>query len=79
MQLTDHEHHWPDCPYVFHWLKKPLGAHLKGPKATSVNKPNGRKTGTIAAENPFPAALPDGKLLKDLVSRAGLEPERVIE
>jgi integrase len=30
MQLTDHALNWPDCPYVFHWLKKPLGAHLKG-------------------------------------------------
>jgi integrase len=30
MQLTDHAENWPDCPYVFHWLKKPLGAHLKG-------------------------------------------------
>lgn len=25
MQLADHEHNWLDCPYVFHWLKKPLG------------------------------------------------------
>ncbi len=30
MQLTDHRENWPDCPYVFHWLKKPLGAHMKG-------------------------------------------------
>jgi integrase len=30
MQLTDHECNWPDCPYMFHWLKKPIGAHLKG-------------------------------------------------
>jgi integrase len=30
MQLTEHDENWPDCRYVFHWLKKPLGAHLKG-------------------------------------------------
>jgi hypothetical protein len=35
---------------------------------------DGHKTGTVAPENVFPAALADCKLLKDLVSRAGLEP-----
>jgi len=141
MQLSDHEHNWPDCPYVFHWLKKPLGAHLKGWKeacdraelpglkfhdlrrsavrnmeragiprniamgitghrtesvylrydivsdrdlkqaATKLEgylgeqrTNNGHKTGTIAPENWFPAALPDCKLLNLMVSRAGLEP-----
>jgi integrase len=29
-QHSNHKQHWPDCPFVFHWLKKPLGAHLKG-------------------------------------------------
>ena len=36
MQFTDHERNWPDCQYVFHWLKKPLGAHLKGWKEACV-------------------------------------------
>jgi integrase len=143
MQLADHNHNWPDCPYVFHWLKKPLGAHLKGWKeackdaglpdlkfhdlrrsavrnmeragiprnvamgitghrtesvyrrydivsdrdlkqaATKLENyigeqrtenANGHKTGTIAGESWFPVALPDCKLLNQMVSRAGLEP-----
>ena len=143
MQLTDHEHNWPDCSYVFHWLRKPLGAHLKGwreacirgglpglkfhdlrrsavrnmeragiPRniamsitghptesvyrrydiisdrdlrsaatrlevyigeqmAETANPENSAKDG----HNPqSPAPLPDCKLLKELVSRAGIEP-----
>ena len=35
-QLADHKKHWADCPFVFHWLKKPLGAHLKGWKEAGV-------------------------------------------
>ncbi len=30
MQLSDREQNWPDCPYVFHWHDRPIGAHLKG-------------------------------------------------
>jgi len=30
MQLSDREQNWPDCPYVFHWHHRPIGAQLKG-------------------------------------------------
>jgi integrase len=33
MQASDRNQNWPDCPYVFHWNDRPIGAHLKGWRA----------------------------------------------
>ena len=30
VELADHDAHWPNVPYVFHFTERPIGEHMKG-------------------------------------------------
>jgi hypothetical protein len=30
MQKAERDQNWPSCPWVFHYLGKPIGGHIKG-------------------------------------------------
>jgi hypothetical protein len=39
MQSSDRDQNWPNCPYVFHWHNRPIGAHLKRGGERRVSAP----------------------------------------